>query len=94
MAGKSSRDGSTSRPPAELSNTSSFALRVTASNFAAQSEKKDVMQTSSMEVEDAIEPAFVKVVEQRAPVYSPDKRGKGFSLPDDEEDEDYDDDEE
>ena len=87
MAGKSSRDGSTTRPPAELSNTSSFALRVTATNFAAlsrESEKKDVMQTSSMEVEDAIEPIIVKVSEQRAPVYSPDKRGKGFSLPDDE----------
>ena len=42
------------------------------------------MQTSSMEVEDAIEPVMIRVVEQRAPVYSPDKRGKGFSLPEDE----------
>jgi hypothetical protein len=87
MAGKSSRDGSTTRPPAELSNTSSIALRVSASNFAAitrDSDKKDVMQTSSMEVEDAIEPVMIRVVEQRAPVYSPDKRGKGFSLPEDE----------
>jgi hypothetical protein len=87
MAGKTSRDGSTTRPPAELSNTSSIALRVTATNFAAltrESDKKDVMQTSSMEVEDALEPIIIKVLEQRAPVYSPDKRGKGFSLPDDE----------
>lgn len=30
-----SREGSTTRPPAELQNTSSIGLRVTASNFAA-----------------------------------------------------------
>ena len=40
-----------------------------------------------MEVEDAIEPVSIKVIEQ--PGLSPDKRVKGFSLPlDKKEDED------
>jgi hypothetical protein len=92
LAGKNSRDGSSSRPPADLSNTSSIALRVTASNFVPppkESDKKEVMHTSSMEVEETIEPIVAGDIRG---VPSPDKKRR-FDLPIDEPEDNYDEDE-